>query len=320
MHRFAAPALATALLASACKAPPPAPEGLDASASFMVRNFFADDLTFGSGIDGFMTWFEEEGVSQLGQEATLEDSDTFTVGHLTMDDIGYLPLEEDVLVDAKEDEYIPRDPGLAPGVVSLAEMDCDWLTAEDYLVRPDQDNVFAGDWEGYDRTYVTARDTFQDASASGTFAPVDAPLDPFSDGFDPEAYAETLLMTDNLVDPTRVVTSNIGEYPMDLDIRHGIFDIGGEPTGVFAILTYMPQAAWGESENNALLQSYSIELNVQRPGDKTLRMLTVWAEPYDGTGIIQPDGNVALTYAVNKSLDSSNRMSDICAGRVEIDE
>ena len=53
------------------------------------------------------------------------------------------------------------------------------------------------------------------------------------------------------------------------------------------------------------------------PGDRTLRMLAVWAEPYSSVDL---GDAVVLTYAVNKSLDSSNRLSEICAGDVTLPE
>ena len=55
---------------------------------------------------------------------------------------------------------------------------------------------------------------------------------------------------------------------------------------------------------------------MQRPDDKTLRMLAVWAEPKGGG--IEPDSAFALTFAVNKSLAASERLSAVCAGEEEV--
>jgi hypothetical protein len=307
------------LAASGCSRPPPAPEGLDASTTFVFRNFYEDDKTFTLGLEGFMEWFFTTGVELVGERANLENTEAFTIGDLSETDVAHLPLDPEILLNQRREEFGPRDLTRAKGVVSLAEMDCTWKDAEALLVRPDQDVVFAGDWEGYDRTYVTSRQTYEEATQTEVFDPVEDGLNPFSESFDPEDYARTLLMTHNMADPTRVLTSNIEEYPLELHLRHGIFDLDGTPTGVFAIKTFNRGAAWGQGGNAALLQSYSIEVNVARPGDKTLRMLAVWAEPWDGSGIIQPDSAIALNFAVNKSLDSSERLSKICAGDIEIE-
>ena len=105
-------------------------------------------------------------------------------------------------------------------------------------------------------------------------------------------------------------------YDMNLDMRHGVYDVNGEETAVLAIVTYNIEAAWGQAENNALLQSYSVEINIERGKNKTLRMLAVWSEPKGGG--VDPDSALALNFAVNKAGKASDRMSDICAGEIDI--
>ena len=94
-------------------------------------------------------------------------------------------------------------------------------------------------------------------------------------------------------------------------------DIDGEPTQVsgFSIVTYGPDSVWGNSDDG-LRQSFSVEVNLERPGDKTLRMLAVWAEPV--SPIIGADNALALNFAVNKSRNSSTKLSQICGGEVEV--
>jgi hypothetical protein len=318
-------ALPLLLAVAACQPPPPAPEGLDDSTSFLIREFWSDDATFQAGIQGFMQWFEDEGKDLVGERATTENTEAFTVGDLQGDDVAHLPLNPQVQTES-DGTSIARDTTLAKGVVSLAEMDCDWLRAEDLLIRADQDTIFPNDWAGYDREYATDVDVFTAASRSETFSAVRDTVTPFAaheDGgfsgdFDPEAYGDTLMFTFNDADPTPVLVANLPAYPLDLHFRHGIYDIDGEPTGAFAILTFNRDAIWGSAGANALLQSYSMEINVQRPGDKTLRMLAVWAEPKGGG--VSADSALALNYAVNKSLTSSETLSDICAGVIEVTE
>ncbi|MCB9666362.1 MAG: hypothetical protein H6732_19785 [Alphaproteobacteria bacterium] len=348
-------ALSSAAFAVGCASPPPAPQGLDEAASYMVREFYSDDATFQAGIQGFMDWFDlgspnedgdfaEPGRELLGLKPGQEgkEVDAFTVNPLKAKDIEHLPLVDQVVSDVQDGEEIrgPRDISLALGVVSLAEMGCDYARAEALLVRPDQDNVFDGDWAAYARTYSSgagSRAAWEEGMASRTFAPIDEPLQPFkednsfADGFAPLDLASTLLFTDNIVDPTPVTGIDLPAYDLNLDLRHGVFELeladetGGnrapQEVRVFAILTYNPDAVYSQFLNTeygaGLKQSYSIEIAVERPNKKTLRMLAVWAEIIDPLGL--PEG-LKLTEAVGKSLNSSNRLTEICEGRDTIDD
>lgn len=301
-----------------CKPPPPAPEGLDASTSYMVENFYESDPLFQAGVQGFLGWYAEEGYLLVGEEATLSTTDSFTVGQLSPTNVANLPLSAEILLNGEEDTWGPRDLNRARGVVSLAEMDCDWIETEAYLIRPDQDAVFNGDWEGYEREYLTDKDAFQGASSAEEFDPIEAAIDPFAEGFDASLYERSILFTKNQADPDKVLTADMEPYELRLDLRHGIYDIDGEDVGAMAILTFNTDAVWDEEGKNGLIQSFSIELNVQQENDKTLRMLAVWAEPY-GAGL-EPEDPIVLNYAVNKSLGASERLSKICSGEEEIEE
>ena len=295
----------------ACSPPPPAPEGLDAASSYLVREFYSDDATFQAGVQGFMQWFEDEGHELVGEAATTDNTEAFTVGDLTNEDVAHLPLDEELLVDPDTDTWEKRDVGNAAGVVSLAEMDCTWQESEEWLLRADQDTIFTDDWEGYERTYVTSKDAYTGASSSGDYDSIEEALSPFEDGFDTGPYERTLLFTENLVDPSPVLFADMPAYEMNLDFRHGAYEIGDEQLSAFAILTWHPAAVWGDGGENGLLQTYSVEINVERTSGKTLRMLAVWAQPV-GAGL-EPDDAFVLNYAVNKSLSSSERMSEVCA-------
>ena len=307
------------LLAAACKAPPPAPEGLDESARYLVREFFADDATFQAGVQGFVNWFDDEGVDLVGVSANVNNAGAFTVGDLLPEDVVALPLTPDLIIanpGKDNEERAPRDVADAAGVVSLAQMACpvhgDELSAEALLARPDQDVVFCKDFTSYDRTYETDRSTFE-ASWGSDLTPVRDRVDPYGGDFDADAYADMMLFTVNDVDPTRVLVADIEQYTMDLVFRHGTYELDEGPLATTAVLTFTRDAAWGDAGANALLQSYSVEINVERDG-QTIRMLAVWAQP-KGSGI-QPDDNAALAFAVNKAGASSARMSNICAGLI----
>ena len=232
-----------------------------------------------------------------------EPLDSFTIGDLVWEDVSHFPLEGARTIEN------------AKGVVSLAEMDCAWTRAEDFLLRPDQDTVFDSSWEEYARTFVTPRAEFQAASTSLEFDPITEDLAPFEAGFDPSLYSATLLFTENVANPASVAGVDLPAYDLRLDLRHGVVsvtdpDVGETDLGVLAILTYNLAPVYQDGGANGLVQSYSVEINVERPGDKTLRMLAVWAEPLG----IDADSDFVLSYAVNQSLTASNRLSDICSG------
>ncbi len=321
-------ALALTIALSACKAPPIAPEGLDASAAFMVRNFYADDATFQAGIQGYLEWFENGGGRELvGLAPSSEKPVTaFEVGTLTAEDLAPLPLSEEIVLDpgdpddTSDDEIGPRDPAKAIGVVSLEQMACSWQEAEQLLVLPEQDAVFSGDWEAYERVYISSREAFEAARESEEFATVGEAITPHEEGFALADYAGTLLFTDNSADPSpEPLVGNLPAFPLRLEMRHGVFetDVYDDPVGVLVILTYAPEAFWGEQGKNGFRQSYSIELNVEQSGDETLRLLAIWNEP-EILGI-DPDSNIAKTTAVNKSRRSSATMREVCEGGKDLD-
>jgi len=298
--------LLLSVLLVACKPPPPpAPEGLDDSARYMIREFYTADPMFQAGLDGFMEWFDAEGFELVGAQATADTTDSFTVGDLIASDVAHLPLVEDP----------ERDVANAKGIVSLSEMDCSFEETEDLLVRPDQYAVFDA-WTDYERTWVTDRARYQDATRSGAFAPVDEDLDVFAEGWEAGDLESTILLTDNRVDPKPVII-DLPWYEQSLHFRHGAFLVNGDEVRVFAILTYVPESVWGEGGQNGLRQTYAVEINIERGPTTTLRLFALWAEPV--SDIADPDDPFVLNYAVNTAQQNAQQLSDICSGALEID-
>jgi len=289
----------------ACSPPPPAPEGLDAVTSYMVREFYNADDEFAAGVQGFMNWFNTEGYLLVGEAAGDGNTDTFTLNDLEQEDVSSLPI----------DDY-GQDLSRAKGVISLAEMNCSWKEAEAYLLRKDQNNVFDGDWDGYERTYLSDRGTFEEATANDVYPEIPDPIGAFDDGFDPDSVAANMMFTLNRADPSPLLGVDLPPYDLYLDFRHGTYMVDDEEVSVSAIITYMTEGAYDEDGENGLAQSYSVELNISRPNEKTLRALAVWAEPV--SNLLEPDSAVSLNYAVNKSLASSERISAICGGEESI--
>jgi hypothetical protein len=306
--------LLLALPLTACTDLPPA-VGLDQSARHMVREFFADDALFEVGVQGFFKWFEDEGSGLIDLELDLENSGAFTVGDLFAEDIAGLPIDDELVVDKTNDGDVtaPRDVTTAAGTVSIALMDCTVQQAEQLLTRKDQDAVFPLDWEGYDRTYASPLATYE-GSWDDKFDTMKDPVDPFAEGFDKASIGRTMLFTENDVDPTAVLVANIPSYPMDLIFRHGVYEVADREAEAVTVLTFSRAAAWGNVGANALLQSFSVEINIATEDDRTVRMLAVWAEPKGGG--IDPDSALATNFAVDKARKSSECMSRLCSGEI----
>jgi hypothetical protein len=294
-----------AALLAGCPRPVPAPEGLDASSAYLVREFYAEDPVFEAGLRGYLRWFEDEGRALLDVENTVETVGEFELDTLTADDVDGLPLDHG------------GDISRAAGVVSLALMGCDVRQAEDLMLRRDQYAVF-DDWEGFERDYLTSRSVFQAAWQDG-FDPIPDPLQPHVGGFDGTPFAASLLQTMGQVDPAPVqLVGDFPAYPMHLDFRHGVYDIDGEDVQIFAILSFIEDEVWGPQNVNALHQSYAIELNVATAADETLRSLAVWIQGSSEALDIEPDNPIVLTAALNKSRKSSERMTAVCEGEFEL--
>lgn len=289
------------LAAMACKPPPPAPEGLQDSLTYLFRNFYAEDEVIGAGLTGFMDWVDADGDELLGKTADMDHIGEFTLDYLTAEDVAILPIEGEVELT------------FAPGTVALSELTCDWKEAETLLVRTDQDEVF-GEFETYTREFLTPRAAFEDATAEDDFAPLDEPLaEPYA--ADPALgdLERTFLLTDNQASSKEVGVTL--EFELLLNLRHGNYEVQGEDTGAFLILTWMPQRTESEGGDNSMEQSYSLELDVSRPRGKTLRLMATWIQI---EGLFDHDSDTVKVVGVNKNLDSSLRLAEICSGEMDL--
>jgi hypothetical protein len=289
------------LLAGGCSRPPPAPVGLDDSATFLLRNFYEDDATIGAGLTGWVDWYDDEGAALTDLDATAANVSGFQLAQLDAEDVAMLPVDDD-----------GRDLNKAYGVVALADMDCPWAFAEELLVRGDQNVVFEGDMDTYARTFGTPREDYVDASAALEFAGIDSAIPILDPEFDPAELSTDFMPTMNVV-----TASDLGvtlTYDLMLNFRHGIYEVQGEETVATLIITTIPSIA-ESTDASTLAQSYSIEVDLDRDG-RTFRMLAEWSEL--DSPIMQPDSPLALSSAVNKIRKTAERMTAICQGDIDI--
>ena len=224
-----------------------------------MREFYSDDRTFGVGLYGILEWLETDGYELIGTEATLENTDTFTIRELEDGDIAHLPLQDE------------RDLSQAKGVVAVMEVPCSWQALEPFLVRADQDVVFADTWDSYTRTYRSERTAFDAARSSEEFPAIESTLSPFVDDFDPSPYAGSLLLTDNQSDPAAVLFVDFPTYPLHVSIRHGRYAYEGEEVEAMVLSSFSSAASWDDGGSSALLQSYSVEVHLAVSAERSLR-------------------------------------------------
>jgi hypothetical protein len=288
-----------------CATPPEPPAGLDDSARWLVREATADDLTVAAGLAGLLAWLDADGAAL--QDADADDPTAFTLADLTLDDLAALPLDADVETN-RDGDTAPRDPSGAAGVVAIAPVDCALIEAERLLLRPDQDAVYPDDFTTYDRSFALDSTTFLTAWEGGV-PPQRAAFDPWSDSLEDSAAA-ALTATSEL-DPAPVFggLADIGGYTLGHLFRHGTFDVpDAGPIDVVIGVGFQPQAAWGDAGSNGLVQSYTLDVSLNRDGG-VVRVMASWSEPRG----IDPDSPMALRGAIDKSRESAARWSALCA-------
>lgn len=313
MRSYIAALTLAVVILGGCTPPPPAPEGLDEAARFVFREFYSDDATVGAGLTGLMNWYDDEGYTLEGQGASIDEdteeegvqpASAFTLEDLDWDDLARIPVPDDdrLLEDAN-------------GIVSISEMDCRWEHAESLLVRPDQYRVFEGDFDTYDRTYLTSRSDYEGARESLDFTPVIQALpDVHASDYEHGDLASSIMLTTSHVSSTELGVTL--EYDLFLHFRHGVYEVQGEQLPVWMILSWLREPASGQNGANVFEQSYGIEVNYG-VGDNTLRIFANWA--YVESHLAGPDAPIWSTGAVNKSRNAAERLSDICSGAIEVE-
>lgn len=290
-----------------CEKPPEAPEGLDDSTRYLLREFYGDDATVAAGLSGLLAWYDSDGASILDQGATLETSADFSLAPLVSGDIGHLALVGE------------RNPASADGIIAVSSLACGWAEAEALLVRADQAAVFDGKWSHYERVYASARAPYEAARAGDSYPALGA-QDPTADPFPAVGEDAGLLLTENAVGTDEVGV--VLDYSLHLRFRHGRYtvDRGGATEEILAtvILSWQPERAEGEGGANSLEQVYSVEVLVAE-GAASLRFVATWNEVRSEL-LGEDSANILATTTVNRMRAFAGRMSEICDGTVTIAE
>ena len=78
----------------------------------------------------------------------------------------------------------------------------------------------------------------------------------------------------------------------------------------------MPDRAESTGGGNAMEQTYSLEIDLERGGE-TLWIYASWAEIT--SPIVESDSTIVLASSANKAQGTAKRMADICEGRVDLE-
>ncbi len=284
---------------SACApAPPEAPEGLEDTARYLMREFYSDDAMIGAGLTGLMDWYDSEGIDLDGQSPT------------TGEDAAAADFQLQPLVPADlavtQVSSTDRDLELATGVMAVSTLSCDWNGIEMIGGRTDQDVVFDGEWAHYSRDFHTDRTAYESATEARSFPSIDQAMDPSVDGYDPAGTAESILWTSN---PLGTVEFGVTmDYTLDIHFRHGVYMVQGEERHATITLTWQPDPTWGSGGSNALHQNWGVDALVERADGRVVRLVVVWSD----IDSVATGTDLLVNLQVNRINRFSERMSAIC--------
>ena len=288
-----------ALLVAGCKpAPPEAPEGLEDTARFLMREFYSDDATVGAGLTGLMQWYADEGEALDGQSPTTGDDNVAADFQLQT----LLPGDLAVTQVSSSDRALD----LAAGVMAVSTLSCDWEGAEMIGGRADQDVVFDGEWAHYTRTFGTDRAAYDAVTAADEFPAITEPIDPSSEGFDAAETAGAIQWTSNPLG-----TSEFGvslDYTLNIHFRHGRYLVQDAERRATITMTWQPDPTFGSGGSNALHQNWGVDALVERADGRVVRLVVIWSDIES----VATGTDLLVNLQVNRINRFSERMSAIC--------
>jgi len=291
--------LIAALVAGCAADPPDAPEGAEEGTRFLMREFYADDATIGAGLTGLMNWYDSEGAAIAGDSPELDagEAQDWTLEPLEADDLAVTQVtSSDRPLDSMN------------GVIGVGNVLCTFEEVEALGGRTDQDIVFDGEWAHYARTFGTARADYEAAIEGG--------IPGLPDGIDPvdgdvDAAAHSLMRTSNALGTLEVSVAL--DYTLNLDFRHGVYDIQGEERRATVILTWQPDPTTGDGGNNSLHQTFAIDALVEVDGG-----IRRFAATWNDVESIATGTDLLIRLTVNRINNFADRMTAICEGEVEL--
>lgn len=254
------------LLAIGCKAVNPAPADLDG-----LLHWFWQEYEAGTDEDlhgGVRNAFEVVDLDALAED--VQD------GSLTR-----LDADEAAIVGVTD-----RDPAEAVGLYLLSRLDCDMDTLTPILWAPDQDLLYPGIYDAYDRSFTSSTADFESGAA------------------------------DTLTWDTAYTGSYLGAS-YDAETKGGLrrlpeVDAEVSPHGVVILQrTYMPWPAVWENDNKVFDQDYQIEVYVADGEGGVLHLYGLWRHAEYGSGF-DSDNESVQRLLLNALADWDETTEALC--------
>lgn len=249
-----------------CKGVEPAPAALDR----LFPWFFTmiDDGTDEQLAEGIRN------LHKAGKVGGLDDTVDGSISDLDRDDLDVVGLSG-------------KDPSKAAGVYMLNKVTCGLGQLEEILVHKQQDDLYEGVYERYDREYTSSKADYLSRDTSELSWDVE--------------YDATIL--------GKSYTSTVlGKLR-----RVAAIDDETTPFGPFLIArAHIPKPADFESGNTSLSQDYQIEIYYKAGGGELLHAYGIWREADFGGGI-DSDNEGSQRLLLNELADWDKDTEDLCA-------
>lgn len=236
-----------ALALVGCKAVDPAPADLDGLLRWFWQGYEeADDETLHQGV--------VNAFDLVDLQALAEDVQDGSLSALSDEDIALVGITDRTAADAA-------------GMYLLSVFQCDLQTLQPLLYALDQDALYPGTYEAYERTYTSSIEDY----ASGAASSVDWQV----------AYTGKYLGSSY----DTVTMGGLRRLP----------DLGEEasPHGEVVLQrTYMPEPAQWESGDKVFDQDYQLEVYVETGAGTLLHLYGMWRHAEYGAGLSTDDEGV----------------------------
>lgn len=188
------------------------------------------------------------------------------------------------LVAAQTEGFSAQDPAEARGFFLVNTFSCELATLEPLLYRLDQDALYPGVYDRYERVYVSDLDAYlaREAPTLGWEIELDA----------------------------TILGSTYTEW-LGGELRH--LAATEEAPGVLLQRTWMPVPAVFESGSRTFEQDYQLEAYVQRAPGEILHVYAIWREISLGLGLTQDDDAV-VNVTLNNLEDWDEQTERLCGG------
>ncbi|MBW2257952.1 MAG: hypothetical protein JRI25_25585 [Deltaproteobacteria bacterium] len=250
---------------AACRGVDPAPEDLDALMHYLWERFEeGEDLEIHEGVVN---------LHDAVDGATLEDAWDGALTPLTPEQAALVGVDD-------------RDPADAPGFVLVHPILCDLDHLDDILAHPDQDELYTGVYDAYQRTWTSDWDAYADG--------------------------EVDILTWDLEYEASVLGSSYTGTAKGMLRRVRGIDEEVSPFGtVLLARAHMPVPVAFERGNKSMDQDYQLEIYYDRADEEIVHTYGMWREADFGSGFTS-ESEVVQRLLLNGLEDWDHTTDDLC--------